>query len=142
MGEFGNFAPKLHYAPTFNLAVPFLGLFQKIYHHKYKVSYTYKVIQVAIVSNKGLKITQKVIEEQLNKLQQIYMVEYYAAMNKTRREMFLGTDVISRTESVKKVDVAQGTLYIAIWVRKLGKLHIYLCVRFCQNPPYKMYIII
>lgn len=62
-GEFGNFAPKLHYAPTFNLAVPFLGLFQKIYHHKYKVSYTYKVIQVAIVSNKGLKITQKVIEE-------------------------------------------------------------------------------
>lgn len=34
------------------------------------------------------------------------MVEYYAAMNKTRREMFLGTDVISRTESVKKVDVA------------------------------------
>ena len=50
---------------SFNLAIPFLGFFQKIYPNKYEATYAYKVIRGGIISDKRLEITLVAIGEWL-----------------------------------------------------------------------------
>lgn len=50
-----SISDKIMCVSTFNPAIPFLGLFQKIYHHKYEQPYTYNVIQSNVINNKCYK---------------------------------------------------------------------------------------